>query len=147
MNKPALLTDKTKNFICTFPKWNYNPISSINPMEDKMAVLKSLTFTTLPSTGGNPILDRRTKIIARLEEQKLILKDPNYTRTVRNWVKKDGERVMVEKQQRVPLWWRQHPNGSYALFVRSGLKPIEFEKGKAAIAVPSLDKLPTVIDT
>jgi hypothetical protein len=40
---------------------------------------------------------------------------------------------MVEKQQRVPLWWRQHPNGSYALFVRSGLKPIEFEKGKAAI--------------
>jgi hypothetical protein len=47
----------------------------------------------------------------------------------------------------IPLWWRQHPNGSYALFVRSGLKPIEFEKGKAAIAVPSLDKLPSVIDT
>jgi hypothetical protein len=116
-------------------------------MEDKMAVLKSLTFTTLPNPGGNPILDRRTKIIARLEEQKLILKDPDYTRTVRNWVKKDGERLMVEKQQRVPLWWRQHPNGSYALFVRSGLKPIEFEKGKAAIAVPSLDKLPSVIDT
>jgi hypothetical protein len=112
-----------------------------------MAVLKSLTFTTIPNPGGDPILDRRTKIIARLEEQKLILKDPNYTRTVRNWVKKDGERVMVEKQQRVPLWWRQHPNGSYALFVRSGLKPIEFEKGKAAIAVPSLDKLPSVIDT
>ena len=54
---------------------------------------------------------------------------------------------MVEKQQRVPLWWRQHPNGSYAFFVRSGLKPIEFEKGNAAIAVPSLDKLPSVIDT
>ena len=112
-----------------------------------MAVLKSLTFTTIPSPGGNPILDRRTKIIARLEEQKLVLKDPNYTRTVRNWVKRDGERVMMEKQQRAPLWWRQHPNGSYALFVRSGLKPIEFEKGKAAIAVPSLDKLPSVIDT
>ena len=112
-----------------------------------MAALKSLTFTTLPATGGDPILDRRAKVIARLEEQKLILKDPNYTRTVRNWVKKDGERVMVEKQQRVPLWWRQHANGSYALFVRSGLKPIEFEKGKSAIAVPSLDKLPSVIDT
>jgi hypothetical protein len=53
----------------------------------------------------------------------------------------------VEKQQRVPLWWRQHPNGSYALFVRSGLKPNEFEKGKPAIAVQSLDKLPSVIDT
>jgi hypothetical protein len=33
------------------------------------------------------------------------------------------------------------------LFVRSGLKPIEFEKGKPAIAVQSLDKLPSVIDT
>ena len=56
---------------------------------------------------------------------------------------------MVEQQQRVPLWWRQHPNGSYALFVRSGsgLKPIEFEKGKPAIAVSSLDKLASVIDT
>ena len=111
-----------------------------------MNTLKSLTFTTLPSQGGNPILDRRAKVIARLEEQKLLLKDPNYTRTNRKWVKKDGERVMVEHQQRVPLWWRQHPNGSFALF-RSGLKPIEFEKGKPAIAVSSLDKLPSVIDT
>ena len=112
-----------------------------------MAVLKSLTFTTMPTPGGNPTLDRRARVIARLEEQKLILKDPNYTRTARNWVRKDGERVMVEKQQRVPLWWRQNPNGSFALFVKSGLRPIEFEKGKPAIAVPSLDKLPSVIDT
>jgi hypothetical protein len=118
-------------------------------MEMKMTTpaLKSLTFTTLPTQNANPILDRRAKVIARLEEQKLILKDPKYLRTVRTWVKKDGEKVMVEKQQRVPLWWRQHPNGTFALFVRSGLKQIEFEKGKAAIAVPTLDKLPTVIDT
>jgi hypothetical protein len=70
-------------------------------MEDKMAVLKSLTFTTMPIPGGNPTLDRRARVIARLEEQKLILKDPNYIRTVRTWVKKDGEKSMVEKQQRV----------------------------------------------
>jgi len=112
-----------------------------------MAVLKSLTFTTMPIPGGNPTLDRRARVIARLEEQKLILKDPNYIRTVRTWVKKDGEKSMVEKQQRVAPWWRVHPNGTYALFVRSGLKPIEFEKGKTAIAVPSLDKIPSVIDT
>ena len=41
-----------------------------------MNALKSLTFTTLPTQGANPIFDRRTKVIARLEEQKLILKDP-----------------------------------------------------------------------
>jgi len=112
-----------------------------------MTVLKSLTFTSLPAIGANPILDRRAKVIARLKEQKLLLKDPNYTRTVRTWVKKDGEKVMVEKQQRVLPSWRQHANGSFAFFVRSGLKPIEFEKGKSAIAVSSLDKLPTTIDT
>jgi hypothetical protein len=32
-------------------------------------------------------------------------------------------------------------------FVRQRWKPVEFEKGKAAIIVPSLDKLPSVIDT
>jgi hypothetical protein len=108
-------------------------------MEDEMAILKSLTFTTIPTApGGNPTLDRRAKVIVRLEGLKLILKDPNYTRVVRTWVKKDGDvRTIVEKQQRVAPWWRQHQNGTYALFVRSGLKPIEFEKGKTAIAVPS----------
>jgi len=36
-----------------------------------MSALKSLTFTTLPKIGANPTLDRRTNMIARLEEQKL----------------------------------------------------------------------------
>jgi hypothetical protein len=40
----------------------------------------------------------------------------------------------------------RRPNGSFVFFIRSGWKPIEFEKGKAAIAVQSLEKLPSVID-
>jgi hypothetical protein len=111
-----------------------------------MSALKSLTFTTLPKIGANPILDRRANIIARLEEQKLLLNDPNYTRTERTWVKKDGQLTPVEKQQRVLPWWRVNANGSYAFSVRLGSKPIEFEKGKNAIAVPSLAKMPLVID-
>jgi hypothetical protein len=43
-------------------------------------------------------------------------------------------------------WWRLNANGSYVFFIRSGSKPIEFEKGKNAIAVPSLDKVPLIID-
>src|SRR6476646_6347057 len=35
-------------------------------MEDEMTALKSLTFTTLPTQGANPILDRRAKVISRL---------------------------------------------------------------------------------
>jgi hypothetical protein len=130
-----------------FSKWVYNLTSSINPKEDIMTALKSLTFTTLPQPGANPTLDRRARIIERLEEQKLLLADPTYTRTVRTWVKKDGEKTLVEKQQRILPWWRNHPNGSYVFFIRSGGKHVEFEKGKTAIAVASLDRLPSVIDT
>jgi uncharacterized protein DUF6641 len=111
-----------------------------------MSALRSLTLTTIPKVGANPTLDRRTNIIARLEEQKLLLKDPSYTRTVRTWVKKDGQLMPVDKQQRILPWWRLNANGSYVFFIRSGSKPIEFEKGKNAIAVPSLDKVPLIID-
>ena len=111
-----------------------------------MSALKSLTFTTLPKIGANPTLDRRTNMIARLEEQKVLLKDPNYIRTVRTWAKKDGRLTLVDKQQRVLPWWRVDANGSYVVFVPLGSKPIEFEKGKNAIAVPSFDKIPFVIN-
>jgi hypothetical protein len=125
----------------------YDPTSSINQMEDKMNTLKSLTFTTVPKIGANPTLDRRAKVIERLEEQKLLLNDPTYKRTVRTSVKKDGERIAVEKHQRGLPWWRSVPNGTFAFFIRAGFKPIEFDKGKTAIAVASLEKLPSVIDT
>jgi len=111
-----------------------------------MSALKSLTFTRLPKIGANPTLDRRTNMIARLEEQKLLLSDPNYVRTARTWVKKDGELTPIQRQHRVLPWWRVNADGSYVFFVRLGSKPIEFEKGKNAIAVPSLDKIPLVIN-
>ena len=98
-----------------------------------MTALKSLTFTALPKIGANPTADRRANVVARLEEQKVLLGDPNYTRTIRTWVKKDGERAQVEKRQQVSHWWCLNANGSYVFFVRSGWKPIEFEKGKTAL--------------
>src|SRR6202043_865750 len=112
----------------------------------QMSALKSLTFTTVPKVGAIATQDRRRNMIARLEEQKLPLKDPNYIRTVRAWVKKDGRLTPVDKQQRVLPWWRVDANGSYVFFVPLGSKPIEFEKGKNAITVPSLDKIPIIIN-
>lgn len=111
-----------------------------------MSALKSLTFTTLPKIGANLTLGRRTNMIARLEEQKLLLNDSNYIRTLRTWVKKNGQLTPIDKQQRVLPWWRVNADGSYVFFVRVGSKPIEFEKGKNAIVVPSLDKLAVVIN-
>src|SRR5262245_17712175 len=114
---------------------------SIQHEERKMGALRSLTFTTIPKIVANPTLDRRTNMIARLEEQKLLLKDPNYIRTTRTWVKMNGKLAPMDKQHRILPWWRVNPDGSYVFFVRLGLKPIEFEKGKDAIAVSSLDKI------
>jgi hypothetical protein len=62
-------------------------------------------------------------------------------------VKKGGQRISVQKHQRVLPWWRSVPNGTFAFFIRAGFKPIEFDKGKTALAVASIDKLPSVIDT
>jgi hypothetical protein len=118
-------------------------------MEDQMtAALKSLNFTTFQKPSANPAHDRRARVVAHLEEQKLLLADAGYQRTVKTWKKGEtGEKLLVETKQRVLPWWHAQPNGTYAFCIRSGWKPIEFEKGKAAIAVPSLDKLPAIIDT
>ena len=112
-----------------------------------MPVLKSLSFTALPKTGNDPVQTRRAKFVAKLEEQKLLLKDPNHVRTVQRWTKVDGQRQAVTKQQAVRPWWKTDPAGQVVMSVKFGAKPIEFEKGKAGIVVPSKDKLPAVIDT
>jgi hypothetical protein len=62
-------------------------------MEDDMTALKSLTFTALPKSGANPVLNRRTTILARLEEQKLLLNDPSYIRVSQRWRKKEASEL------------------------------------------------------
>jgi hypothetical protein len=114
----------------------------------KMTPQKALNFIPLPVAAADPALDRRTRIVAQLEEQKLLLKDPSYMRPLRSWIKNEqGERSLVEKKQRVLPCWRKQPDGTCVFFVRSGWKPVEFEKGKVGIAARSLVDLPAVIDT
>jgi len=112
-----------------------------------MPVLKSLSFTALPKNTNDPVLIRRTKFIARLEDQKLLLKDPKHVRTVQRWTKVNGERQATTKQQAVRPWWKIDAAGQVVMSIKFGAKPLEFEKGKAGIAVGSKEKLPTVIDT
>jgi hypothetical protein len=49
--------------------------------------------------------------------------------------------------KKVIPWWRTDATGNVVLTVRYGAKPIEFEKGKAAIAVGKKDKLIPTIET
>jgi hypothetical protein len=112
-----------------------------------MPVLKSLSFTALPKSNSDPVQQRRAKFVAKLEEQKLLLKDPNHVRPVPRWTKVDGQRQATTKQQAVRPWWKADPAGQVVMSVKFGARPIEFEKGKAGIVVPSKDKLPALIDT
>jgi hypothetical protein len=104
-----------------------------------MTALKGLTFTALPKVENDPIMIRRKEVIARLELQKNLAADPKFVRTIKT---KAGE-----KTQKIQPMWRSLPDGRFCFVLRVGFKPIEFAPGKPAIAVPSLDKLPTIIDT
>lgn len=111
------------------------------------SILKSLTFVPQPKPNSDPLIIKRERMIARLEDQKKLLAEPNYVRTVKRWERKEGgEKVLVERPLRTSRWWQPDQNGGYVMTVKVGSKRIEFEKGKAAISVGSLEKLPGVID-
>jgi len=112
-----------------------------------MPALKSLTFTALPRTRNDPVSFRRSRFAAKLEDQKQLLADPAYARTTQRWVTVNGEKQLVSRQQRVRPWWRTDANGQLVMSIWFGSKPLEFEKGKAGVAVSGKDQLPSVIDT
>ncbi len=111
-----------------------------------MPILKSLTFTAVPARAHDPVAVRRAKLVDRLEEQKRLLQDPSYVRVVQRWTGKGDERRQVERRQRVRPWWRLDAAGHVVMCVYAGARPVEFEWGKAGIAVASRDKLPALID-
>ena len=112
-----------------------------------MPILKNLTFTSVPARSHDPVANRRAKLAERLEEQKKLLQNPSYVRTAQRWTGKGDERRQIEKQQRVRPWWRADAAGNIVMSVYYGTKPIEFERGKAGIAVASKDKLAALIET
>lgn len=112
-----------------------------------MAVLKSLSFTAMSKASTDPAFVRRVKFIEKLEEQKRLLEDPGYVRTVQRMAEVDGTKQAVVRRQRVRPWWKTEASGQLLMSIKFGSKPIEFEKGKTGIVVASKEKLPGVIDT
>jgi hypothetical protein len=64
--------------------------------------------------------------------------DPAFVRRVK--------RSAVVKSIRIFEWWQPDQSSGYVMTKKVGSKRIEFEKGKAAIAVGTPDKLLGVID-
>jgi hypothetical protein len=114
-----------------------------------MTQLKSLTFAALPKlTAADPVVQRRNKLIVRLQQQIALVQDPQFTLTRQKWVTDEaGVKQLKEIRKRVKTWWRTDPTGAVVLTVRYGAKPIEFSKGLAAIAVGKKDKLIPTIET
>ena len=114
-----------------------------------MNSLKSLTFIPAPpKTPNNPTVFRRERLLQRLQEQLQLAKDPAFAPIVKRWKKgEDGVKRPVDHIRRVKPWWRVDEKGFTVLTVRHGFKPLEFEKGKAAIAVGTVEKLESVLTT
>src|SRR5271165_4863367 len=106
------------------------------------SILKSFTFVPQPKPNSDPLIIKRERMISRLEDQKKLLADSNFIRKVKRWERKEsGEKVLIEKPLRTSRWWQPDQNGGFVMTVKVGSKRIEFEKGKAAIVIPSMDKL------
>jgi len=114
-----------------------------------MTQLKSLTFAALPRlTAADPVIQRRNKLIVRLQQQIALVQDPQFTLTRQKWVTDEaGVKQLKEIRKRVKTWWKIDPTGAVVLTVRYGAKPIEFAPGKAGIAVGKKEKLIPTIET
>ena len=94
----------------------------------------------------SPILVRRNKLAAKIEEQLQLataqkegrLYDPKRIKTVTNEL---GERVAVETTKRVKEWYWTTPANKINLCVRYGSKTLELSKGKNAIELSSGEEL------
>ena len=112
-----------------------------------MSALKGLTFAAYVRPDKlSAEVQRRNKLITHLREQLAMAEAQAngevYTVTKRKWVEtQDGGKTAVEVRKRLKAWWRTQPNGTIMLALRYGARPIEFEKGKAAIVVKNQDEL------
>jgi hypothetical protein len=102
-----------------------------------------------PNTQRSPIARRREKLALKLEEQLKLASDSTYQPTKIVWnTDSDGNQHKVEQPKRIKRWWIERDDGSVQLTMRYGSKPLEFAKGKNAIAIkrkedvePTLRKL------
>jgi len=102
-----------------------------------------------PNTQKSPIARRREKLAVKLEEQLKLASDSTYQPTKIVWnTDSDGNQHKVEQPKRIKRWWVELDGGVVQLTVRYGSKPLEFAKGKNAIALkckedvePTLRKL------
>ena len=118
-----------------------------------MSMLKGLSFAAAPRAATQLSMEevRRNKLIAHLQEQRAIAQaetaGEQHVVMRRRWqLTPTGEKLRVEVEKRLKRWWTAQTDGQLLLTVRWGSRVIEWERGKAAIAVGERGKLVGVLD-
>ncbi len=94
----------------------------------------------------SPIVVRRNKLAAKIEEQLMLATAQKEGRLyapkrIKNVTNSEGERVAVETTKRVKEWYWTTPANKINLCVRYGSKTLELSKGKNAIELSTGDEL------
>ena len=108
-----------------------------------MALLNSHKLTLYKQTNrNNSFIKRRRKLIAKIDEQILIVTDSNYKPTkIKSVQNEDGTERKLEIPKRLRRWWCEQQGGTILLTIRYGNKAIEIEEGKNAIELSSKSEL------
>ena len=104
-----------------------------------MTVLDTLNFVAFnPLQNNNPIVVRRRKLMAKIDEKIQLATNKDCTPTEHKRVTDElGKQTKVEVAKRVKCWWTASGDGKINLVVRYGSKLLEFAIGKNAIELTS----------
>jgi hypothetical protein len=121
-----------------------------------MSTLKLVTASR--ENKVSPVLQRRQKLIKKLDEQILLataaLNGETYQSTkFKNIVNAEGVTEYKQVPKRVRAWWWKNDAGKYNLVVRYGARIVELSKGKNSIELenetailPTLDLVKKIIE-
>src|SRR6056297_3265766 len=117
-----------------------------------MTQLSKLSFKTVERVGAakDPVQDRRRKLVAALDEQKLVLsakiKGDTHTKQHAKWMTNEqGERVQVKTQRQVKPWFFEQDGGWY-IQCRYGARVLLVDGKNNAVFVGKLEQVDAVLD-
>lgn len=116
-----------------------------------MSELAKLNLKTVQRTvKQDPVLARREKLVAAIEEQGRVLAamlaGDEYTVKSKRWQTNEaGERVRVEHEKRVRAWFFEQDNGFYVQ-CRYGSRVLNINGKSNAVFVDKLDDVAGVLD-
>ena len=117
-----------------------------------MTHITKLNFKTVERVGAakDPVQDRRNKLVAALDEQKLVLsakiKGDTHTKQHAKWMTNEqGERVQVKTQRQVKPWFFEQDGGWYVQ-CRYGARVLLVDGKNNAVFVSKLEQVGAVLD-